>query len=202
MRNRSRAAGRRRARGGARRARGDRRAGARRATRGRSAARRRRTRTACSGRVVRAAHGRFDLGAMRSIAVLCGVLVLCAAPFLFARYRPRLAIAVTRRRLRRPRAAGDRAPGRPARRDGAVGQRQRRDVPDRDRRRPRPARPRPVRPRLRRLRARALLRRRPSAATRRASRSSTSPTSPACRRSPPRGGSCPGRSTTCACSSR
>jgi Glycosyltransferase family 87 len=41
------------------------------------------------------AHGRFDLGAMRSIAVLCGVLVLCTAPFLYARYRPRLAVAVT-----------------------------------------------------------------------------------------------------------
>jgi hypothetical protein len=47
------------------------------------------------GPIVRAAHGRFDLGAMRSIAVLCGVLVMVAAPFLCARYRPRLALAVT-----------------------------------------------------------------------------------------------------------
>ena len=111
------------------------------------------------GPLVRVADREWDLGILRSTAVLAGLLVaLAAAATWRIRSWPRwFAIALPGRRLRDAARARDAAPGRPPRRDRALVLHERLDVPDRDRRRPRPARTHPVRPRLRQLGARALL---------------------------------------------
>ena len=111
------------------------------------------------GPLVRVADREWDLGILRSTAVLAGLLVALAAaatlahPLLAALGRDR----APGRRLRDAARARGAPPGRAPRRDRALVLHERLDVPDRDRRRPRPARPQPVRPRLRELGARALL---------------------------------------------
>ena len=90
------------------------------------------------GPLVRAADGTWDLGVVRTPAVLAGVLVAAVAIAGLAgatRWRPWVLVAACVAVIAPDRGARDAAPGRPARRLGAVVPRERLDVPDRARRR-------------------------------------------------------------------